>query len=208
MPVLRSSDFLNSANVPTFHLSPSIFTQAQEKQFVLAGETGNDSLVIAIPNCQVSFALGTYGPFLKADSKRNTELIALIQDKLLAQLPEKLGVSSEKIMPLMKPVVVDPEDKINALFKSQQLFLTLRRKGCKLGSADGKEPDYQELVESKRTRKVLLFLHPESVVKKDDKYQLRLEVSQIFLMADTEVVEEKTITVAEPDTCDDPTQLL
>jgi hypothetical protein len=210
MPTLKASEF---ATAPNFHLSPEVSVFGKSKRFILAGETGNEQLVIAVPNCQVSFAIGSYGPYLKADARRNAELVKTIQDTILAQLSEKLGCDASQVKPLLKPVAVDPEDKIASLFHSQQLFLSLRRKGCKVSDASGKEPDYQELVESKKTRKCLLFINPESVVKdQNNHYQLRLEITQIYLLEEEEkpTADEQTSAFepVEVEASNDPTQLI
>jgi hypothetical protein len=188
--IVKASDF--TAN-PSFHLSPE-FCQygidTDKRHLIYAGETGEDSLTIAIPNCQISFkSHDIFGITIDTPIDQNIKLVKLLADSVIANLPEKLGVSPDKIFSLYREFTTS-------------LAHSLKRKGFKLSAENGEEPDLKELTKSSQPRKALVFLHIEGISKcgYTGKYGLQYEVSQIHL------TNEGPVSVA--DICEDPAQFL
>jgi hypothetical protein len=190
--IVKASDFTVN---PSFHLSPE-FCQygidTYKKHLIYAGETGEDSLVIAIPNCQIYFkSHDIFGITLNTPIDQNAELVDLLENSIIANLPGKLSVSPDKVFPLYHE-------------SSPLLTPSLKRKDFKLSAESGGEPDLTEFLKERypQPRKALVFLHIAGVSKcgYTGNYALQYEVSQIHL------TNEGPVSVA--DICDNPAQFL
>jgi hypothetical protein len=199
--IVKASDF--TAN-PSFHLSPDYYQYALsgKKRLIFAEETGNDNLVIAVPNCKVLFKSdGLDGLCLYALRNENAELVKLIEGSIIANLSEKLGVSKDKVYPLC--------GSYNSPWEPTRLYLELKRKGFKITDAGGGEPEVDELTKFYEPQKALLFLHIESVGFSpftNVNYGLQYQVSQIHLPKPDGLFTRGPVSVAE--ICDHPAQFL